>query len=100
MRHSLIELRSGHPSSDCFGEDGEYSDSQACWREPRLANHRGIQPARAQKPHEARQPASQGLRKGLIEALSLILQPQAQDDKRAGRPVEFAVEARNEPIAP
>src|SRR5260370_39225188 len=93
-------MRSGHTSSDGFGEDGEYSDLQARWRESRLANRRGIQLARAEKPHEACQPASQCRRKGLIKAVSLILQPQAQDDERVGRPVEFAVEARDQPVAP
>ena len=35
-----------------------------------------------------------------IFAEGLILQPQAQDDERVGRPVEFAVESRDELVAP
>src|SRR5437870_1007439 len=45
-------------------------------------------------------PTCQCLCKCLIEALSLILQPQAQDDECVGHPVEFAVEPRDEPVAP
>ncbi len=66
----------------------------------RLANRRCIQLARAEKRHEARKPTSQRLRKGLIEAKSLILQPQTQDNERVGRPVEFAVETGDETVAP
>ena len=66
----------------------------------RLANGRGIQLARAEKSHEARKPTRQGLRKGLIGAERLLLQPQAQDDERVGRTVEFAVEARDQLVAP
>jgi len=64
-----------------------------------LANRLCIQLARAEKPHEACQPTRQGLRKGLIGAERRLLQPQAQDDEGAGRAVEFAVEARDEPVA-
>ncbi len=59
-----------------------------------------IQFVRAQKRDEACKPAGECLRKRLVFAKDLILQPQAQDDKRIGRPVEFAVEARHEPVAP
>src|SRR5215467_11479990 len=61
-------------------------EEQTRWREPRFANRRGILLARTEEFHEARQPTSQGLRKGLIVAQSLLLQPQAQDDERVGRP--------------
>ena len=70
------------------------------WRKALLANRRRIQLARAEKRDESRKPARQCLRKCLILAEGLIFQPQAQDDERVGRPVEFAVEARDEPVAP
>jgi hypothetical protein len=66
----------------------------------RLANGPRIQLARAEKSDEARKPSRQCLRKYLIFAWRLILQPQAQDGKRIGRPVEFAVESRDETVAP
>ena len=66
----------------------------------RLANRRCIQFTRAEKSDKSRQSTSQCLRKCLIFAEGFILQPQAQDDERVGRPVEFAVEARDEPVAP
>src|SRR5260221_10475909 len=77
-----------------------FSRMRFLWRagalaQQRLANRRGIQLARAEKPHETPQPMRQGLRKGLIGA-DRLLQPQAQDDERVGHPVEFAVEARDE----
>src|SRR5437879_13121313 len=63
-------------------------------------NRRCIQLARAEKPHEARKSTSQCHCKRLIETLSFLLQPQTQDDERAGYPVEFTVETGDETVAP
>src|ERR1700738_76832 len=66
----------------------------------RRENRCCIQLARTEKLHEACKPTSQCLRKCLIEAESLILQPQTQDDERVGCSVEFAVETGDETITP
>src|SRR5215207_8394635 len=59
-----------------------------------------IQPARAEKRDEARKPPRQCLRKCFVLAESLVFQPQAQDDERVRRTVEFAVESADELVTP
>src|SRR5215207_10567289 len=59
-----------------------------------------IQLARAKKRDEACKPTRQCLGKCFVLAQSLILQPQAQDDERVRRAVEFAVKSGDELVTP
>src|SRR3954469_14522420 len=59
--------------------------------ENRLRHRRDIEMLRIEQPHTPRHPGDQGIAERIVPGECLVLEPETEDDKCAGRAVELRV---------
>src|SRR5690606_41523240 len=82
-----LDTRPGVPGGGAFSQKG-------------LAYGLCVQFGGAEKAEKTRKSSSERFGERFVRSQSSVLQPKTEDDQRAGRPVELAVKAGHEPVAP